>query len=140
MSGRQGAGQIQDQRTITVHLPLVFKRRGGRKLIVAPDGAAWAPPPKVDNAMVKALARAFRWRRLLETGVYGTVAEIAAAEKVNGSYACRMLRIALLAPDLVEEILAGRQPPHLTIATLQRPFPPEWHLQRSHFARLAPSS
>ena len=140
MSGRLGVGQIQDQRTITVHLPLVFKRRGGRKLVVAPDGAAWAPPPKVDNAMVKALARAFRWRRLLETGVYGTVAEIAAAEKVNASYACRVLRIALLAPELVEEILAGRQSPQMTIAALQRPFPREWNLQRAHFARPAQSS
>lgn len=72
---------------------------------------------------------------LLETGVYDTVAEIAAAEKVNGSYACRILRVALLAPDLVEEILAGRQPPQLTIASLQKPFPLQWHLQRAHFGR-----
>lgn len=140
MSGSQGVRPVHDQRTITVHLPLVFKRRGGRKLVVAPDGADWAPPPKVDNAMVKALARAFRWRRLLETGAYGTVAEIAAAEKVNASYVCRILRIALLAPNLVEEVLAGRQTPHMTIAALQRPFPREWSLQRAHFARPARSA
>ncbi len=136
MSERLGINQVQDGRTVTVHIPLRFKKRGGRKLVVAPDGAAWAPPPKIDNVMIKALARAFRWRKMLETGAYGTVAEISTAEKVNGSYVCRVLRIALLAPDLVEEILAGRQSPELTIAALQRPFPLEWRLQRAHFARL----
>jgi hypothetical protein len=52
-----------DGETITVHIPLTFRKRGGRKLVVTPDGAEWAPRPRVDNAMVKALARAFRWRK-----------------------------------------------------------------------------
>ena len=55
-----------DGETITVHIPLTFRKRGGRKLVVTPDGAAWAPRPRVDNAMVKALARAFRWRKMLD--------------------------------------------------------------------------
>ena len=54
--------------TITVHIPLTFRKRGGRKLVVTPDGAEWAPRPRVDNAMVKALARAFRWRKMLDDG------------------------------------------------------------------------
>ena len=61
-----------DGETITVHIPLTFRKRGGRKLVVTPDGAEWAPRPRVDSAMVKALARAFRWRKMLDEGVYGT--------------------------------------------------------------------
>ena len=62
-----------DGETITVHIPLTFTKRGGRKLVVTPDGAEWAPRPRVDNAMVKALARAFRWRKMLDTGVHATL-------------------------------------------------------------------
>jgi hypothetical protein len=54
--------------TITVQIPLTFRGRGERKLVVTPDGAEWAPRPLVDNAMVKALAGVFRWRRILNTG------------------------------------------------------------------------
>ena len=55
---------------ITVHIPMTFKKLGGRKLVVTPDGAEWAPRPRVDNAMVKALVRAFRWRTMLDEGVH----------------------------------------------------------------------
>src|SRR3546814_14185228 len=83
---------------------MTLRRRGGRKLVIAPDDTDWATErPRVDNAMVKALARAFRWRSLLETGVHGTIGEIAAAEKINPSYASRVLRLTLLAPDLRPE-------------------------------------
>ena len=68
-----------DGETITVHIPMVFKKRGGRKLVVTPDGAEWAPRPRVDNAMVKALARAFRWRKMLDTGVHATMDDLARA-------------------------------------------------------------
>ena len=57
--------------------------------------------------MFKALARGFRWRKLLETGAYGTIEEIAAAEKINSSYVSRLLRVTLLAPTTVEAILDG---------------------------------
>jgi hypothetical protein len=79
--------------------------------------------------MVKALARAFRWRDMLEAGVYATVSEIAAAEKINPSYVSRVLRLTLLAPDIVEAILDGRQPLQMTLAGLMRPFPVEWQEQ-----------
>jgi hypothetical protein len=83
----------------------------------------------VDNAMVKAIARAFRWRKLLETGVYGTVEEIAQAEKINDSYVSRVLRLNLLAPAIVEAILDGRQPPALELNALFKPLPTYWSLQ-----------
>jgi hypothetical protein len=123
----------RDGRTLTVHIPLTFRKRGGRKLVIAPTGAeAWAPPrPRVDNAMVKAIARAFRWRKLLETEVYATIEAIAAAEKINASYVGRILRLTLLAPDIVEAILGGRQPTDLQLEDLLRAFPIEWWKQRA---------
>jgi hypothetical protein len=98
-----------DGSTITVFLPMTWRRRGGRKIIVAPQGCDdWAPPPKIDDALVKALARAHRWRRMLESGAYGTLAEMADAERISQSYVSRILRLTLLAPDIVERILDGR--------------------------------
>ena len=79
--------------------------------------------------MIKALARAFRWRKLLETDVYGTIEELSKAEKINSSYVSRILRLTLLAPDIVEAILDGRQPPELTPAILMEPFPNAWSEQ-----------
>lgn len=121
----------EDGRTLTVRVPLSFRNRGGRKLVLAPEGGvSWAPIRKrVDNAMVKAIARAFRWRKLLETGVYGTVDEIAQAEKINDSYVSRVLRLNLLAPAIVEAILDGRQPPALELNALFKPMPIYWNLQ-----------
>ncbi|MGA7450859.1 MAG: hypothetical protein WBW73_06140 [Rhodoplanes sp.] len=81
--------------------------------------------------MVKAIARAFRWRKLLETGAYATVEEIAAAEKINASFVGRVMRLTRLAPDTVEAILDGRQGPEVTLDALLRPFPPEWAGQRA---------
>ena len=125
-----------DGRTLTVSVPMTFIKRGGRKLVISPDGAPlWAPPRRrIDNAMIKALARAFRWRKLMETGAYGTVEEIAAAEKINASYVSRVLRLTLLAPDIVEAILDGRQPPEMTLAALMQPFPVAWREQLVQYA------
>ena len=117
--------------SITIHVPMTFRKRGGRKQVITPEGASsWAPArARVDSTIIKAVARAFRWRRLLETGVYATVEEIAAAEKINPSYVSRVLRLTLLAPAIVEAILDGRQPPELTLAMLMKPFPVGWREQ-----------
>ena len=96
-----------DGEMITVHIPLTFRKRGGRKLGVTPDGAQWAPRPRVDNAMVKALARAFRWRKMLDSGAHRTLEDLARAKGVVPSYASRVLRLTLLAPEIVEAILDG---------------------------------
>ena len=123
----------RDGQTVTVRIPLKIHRYGGRKRIIAPEGAApWAPPrARIDNTMVKAIARAFRWRRLLEEGQYGSVVELAEAEKINKSYVSRVLRLSLLAPPIVEAILNGRQPPTLGLPMLLEPLPiPGEHQQR----------
>ena len=111
--------------TITVHIPMTFRKRGGRKLVVTPDGAEWAPRPRVDNAMVKALARAFRWRRMLDTGVHATLEELARAKGVHATYVSRVLRLTLLAPEIVEAILDGRQPAELQLDDLTDGYPLE---------------
>jgi hypothetical protein len=71
----------------------MFRKRGGRKRVVTPDGAPWAPRPRVDSAMVKALARAFRWRKMLDEGVHATLEDLARAKGVAPSYAGRILRL-----------------------------------------------
>ena len=118
--------------------PISIRRRGGRKLVLAPDGTNVTTAPvrrHIDNAMVKAIARAFRWREMLENGTHATIAEIATAEKINETYVGRMLRLTLLAPNIVEEILGGRQPSALTLTVLMRRFPLLWLAQRSELLR-----
>ena len=120
-----------DQRTLTIHVPLKVHRRGGRKLVVTPYGVIGLPVRlRVDNALVKALARAHRWRTLLENGTYASVAEIAKAEGINDSYVGRVLRLTLLAPDIIEAALDGRKMSNLQIEVLLKPMPIEWVEQR----------
>jgi hypothetical protein len=124
----------QRDEVVRVRVPFSIRKRGGRKLVVVPAGTeAVAERPHVDNAMVKALARAFRWRTLLETGVYGTIEELAAAEKINPSYVSRILRMTLLAPDIVNAVLNGNYSPALTLSALMKPFPIEWEDQQPFF-------
>src|SRR5262245_24773587 len=122
--------------TLTVDIPLRIRRRGGRKIMLAPDGtSAWAPPrARGDSAMGKAIARAYRWRGMLEQGAYASITELAAADRINQSYVCRVLRLTLLAPDLVEAILDGRHPSRLQLRTLLNPFPSDWTAQAHCFA------
>ena len=131
------SGDLSEHReTLAVDIPPQIRRRGGRKIMLAPDGtSAWAPPrARVASAMVKAIARAYRWRGMLEHGVYASITELAAAEKINQSYVCRVLRLTLLAPDLVEAILDGRQPSRLQLRMLLNPFPSDWTAQAHYFA------
>ena len=106
--------------------------------MLAPNGTNVTTSPvcrHIDNAMVKAIARAFRWRDMLEGGECATIREIAAVEKINETYVGRVLRLTLLAPNVVEEILAGRQPAALTLTVLMRRFPLLWLAQRSELLR-----
>jgi hypothetical protein len=118
-----------DGETITVHIPMKFTKRGARKLVVTPDGAEWAPRPRVDNAMVKALARAFRWRKMLDEGVYSTIDDFARAKRLPPSYVSSILRLMLLALEIVEAILDGRQPAGRQLDDLLEGFPLEWEGQ-----------
>jgi hypothetical protein len=123
--------------TLVVRIPMRFQRRGGRKRIVAPDGSAIVPSskPQPDSTLVKALARAWRWQRILESGEYGTLAELSAAERISRSYICRVLRLTLLAPDIVERVMDGV--PTAGLARLLEPFPIEWEMQREQLLAAA---
>jgi hypothetical protein len=118
---------------VTVHVPMSFRRRGGRKLIVAPDGTrlpVTAHRAVIDNVLMKALARAFRWQRLLDLGTYSTIKEIASKEDLDPSYVGDVLRLTLLAPDIIEMILDGRQPPTLSFEQMRKSLPLIWDEQR----------
>lgn len=122
--------------TVTIEVPITFRQRGGRKLVVSPDGFALpasAPRSRIDSVLVKALARAFRWQKLLDNGTYSTIREIAANEKLDPSYVGDVLRLTLLAPDIVEMILDGRQPPGLQFEALRKSFSLKWKDQRIRF-------
>jgi hypothetical protein len=125
-----GADTKLDGSTLVVRIPMRFQRQGGRKRILAPDGSEIVPSlkPQPDGTLVKALARARRWQRMLESSEYGTLAELADAEGIRRSYVCRVLRLTLLAPDIVERILDGR--PTAGLARFLKPFPIEWERQR----------
>lgn len=125
-------GWTFDGEVLTVRIPMAFRRQGGRKRIVAPAGAApWAsPPPPPDDTIVRALARAHRWRRMLDDGKYATLGEISKAEKVNASYLSRVMRLSLLAPDVVEAILDGGLCDGVQLGDLLEPLPVGWDEQR----------
>jgi hypothetical protein len=117
--------------TVTVHIPVTFRQRAGRKQILSPSGSApWSPAPRVDASLLKAVVRAHRWREMLESGEYASAAELAKAEKVNDSYLSRVLRLTLLAPEIVEAIVTGQQSPTLQVDDLLRPLPLDWQRQR----------
>jgi hypothetical protein len=120
---------------ITVRVPLVIRRRPGRRTVVTPvcDGTDGTTPTRADPALVKALARAFRYQRLLDAGRYGSISEMAAAERIERGYLGSLLRLTLLAPDIVEAILDGRQPNQPTLPLLLEPFPTCWAAQRRAF-------
>jgi hypothetical protein len=117
---------------ITVRVPLAIRPRPGRKTIVGLAGSTLygSIAVEADPAMTKALARAFRWKWLLDHGRYTSISEIATAEKIDRGYVGSVLRLTLLAPDIVEAILDGRQPEGLGLPDLLKPFPLEWQQQR----------
>ena len=89
-----------------------------------------ATRPQPDGTLIKALARAWRWQKLLDDGVYSSVTEISETEGINKSYVSRILRLTLLAPDIVEAILAGSADQSLMLEQLERPLPACWEEQR----------
>ena len=117
--------------TVTLHVPFRIVKRGGRKEMQLPDGAVQAR--RIDSTLVKALARAFRWKRMLESGDCATITELAEREGIAPSYTTRVLQMTLLSPEIIEAILDGKQGPELTLARMTETFPPEWAKQTAAF-------
>lgn len=115
--------------TMTIHVPFRVVKRGGRKEMVLPEGAAQARMP--DNTLVKALARAFRWKRMLESGEFASISELAEKEGIAFTYMARLMRLSLLSPELVDAVMDGHQPANITLANLMDPFPADWKVQHA---------
>ena len=120
--------------TMTLHIPFRVVKRGGRKEMQVPDNVV--QPRRTDNALIKALARAFRWKRMLDSGEFATIAELAEREGIAPSYMTRVLRLTLLGPNIVDAILDGRTVLEVTLVSLLEPFPAEWATQPAHFVSL----
>jgi hypothetical protein len=124
--------------SVTVVVPMTIRRRGGRKQIIGPDGApvragadgAGVAVTRGDPALVKALARGFRWRRMLEEGRYASIRELAAAEGVDRAYVGRVLNLTLLAPQIIQEVVDGHELPEWASAMIE-PRPAAWADQRA---------
>lgn len=120
---------------LVTDIPLQIRRRGGQKIVIKPDGTRAVAQREItiDSTMIKLLARGFRWHRLLFSGAYATIEDLAAAEKITASYVSRTLRVAYLSPKIIEAIVEGRHPPQLTMKELIEPFPMEWAAQERWF-------
>jgi hypothetical protein len=130
MTGRAGL----EVDTLTIRIPMRLERRGGRKLIMTPEGAAVpTPKPRRDETLVKALVRAHRWRRQIESGCAKSITDLAEQERVTDAYVCRLLPLTCLAPNIVEAILDGRQPKGLRLAEMLGNGPGSWEDQRRAF-------
>ncbi len=125
----------RDGDCIVVHIPMTFKRRGGRKEIIVPQGLGGNPSKQTaQNAILVAIARAFRWKELIESGRVKNLAEIARANRVDGSYVSRILDLTLLAPDIIDAILDGKEPSGLSLARLTKTqIPLLWREQRNTY-------
>ncbi len=118
--------------SITVRVPLAIRHRPGRKTVVTPMTDGVAPvTTRADPALLKALARAFRYQRMLDEGRYASITEMAAAERIERGYLGSLLRLTLLAPDIVSAILDRRQPEEITLPALTERLPLEWEQQRA---------
>ena len=97
---------------------------------MGPRAGFAAEPPRPDGTALRALGRAWRWHRLLEEGKYPSIKALARAEGVHHAYVGKLLRLTLLAPDVVEAVLDGRLPKGLKLEELVRPLPSAWEEQR----------
>jgi hypothetical protein len=125
--------------TLTIRIPIRLQRRGGRKLIMTPEGAAApSPKPRRDDTMINAIVRAHRWRRRIETGQARSITDLAEQEDVTDAYVCRVLPLTCLAPDIVEAILDGRQPRGLRLSEMLGNGPLHWGEQRARWGLRGP--
>jgi hypothetical protein len=122
--------------TIIVNVPLKIKRRSGRKEVILaeePDvGSNTHFRPAHQEALVIAIARAYRWQKLLDEGKFASISDLAREIGLDVSFAARLLRLTLLAPDIVETILAGEEPEGLSLTRLTQSLPMVWQQQRIH--------
>jgi hypothetical protein len=119
--------------TVMLRVPFRSVKRGGRKEMHLPEGRML--PRRTDHTLIKALARAFRWKRMLESGAFATIAELAEHEGIAPSYMARLMRLSLLSPEIVDSITTGSHPSCITLANLTEAFPIRWKEQHKLWNR-----
>jgi len=126
----------RDGDAIVIDIPMDLRRRSGRKEIVLPDGvvAENIAPAKPPTPLALALARAFRWQEMIETGQAKSNSDLARKLKLDQSYIARTIRLASLAPDIVEAVLNGQGRNNLSLRSLRRGLPISWEEQRQLLA------
>jgi hypothetical protein len=131
MSGTGPVKIAAEGEYLVVTVPIKVRRRGGRKRIITPDGEDYAPveETRANEGLAVMIARAHRWRRLLENGEYGSIRELAVAVEMDNSYVARQLRLTLLAPDIVQAILEGDESDGVSLEKLYQ-VPVVWEAQR----------
>ncbi|MBF0439246.1 MAG: hypothetical protein HQL93_09000 [Magnetococcales bacterium] len=132
-AGQTQYNMSQDGKTLSIFIPVEFKRRGGRKMIVTPDDGLSPLRCYRDEALIQAVARAWKWRKMLDRKEATNLTEIADKEKTAASYVCRIFELSLLAPDIVQAILDGTQPPGLSLREFAKGIPLAWEEQREKF-------
>lgn len=116
--------------TVIVRVPMRHHRRGGRKVMVAKSETSFRPARiTTDDTILKALGRAYRWKRMLESGEFASITDLARAETINHSYIRRILRLTLLSPTITEMILNGRHQGDLQLENVLKPFLDHWEEQ-----------
>jgi hypothetical protein len=142
---QSNTSRLEDGVKLTTFIPVRFVRHKARKVVVEPTtpGRMALPlnpgrPTSVDENLMAALAKAFFWQEMLDTGRVKNMTELAKAEKVGLARMQKMLKLARLAPDIVEEIARGRQPVGLSLLFfVENPLPDDWNEQREVIGGLA---
>ena len=121
----------RDGDNIRIHIPLKFKRRGGRKEIITPDGLPAVVPDRTtyQKPLVIALARAHRWQKLLDEGKVTSISDLARKFGVDASYVSRIMRLSLLSPEIIELVLKGREPNGFSLSKATKGLPLIWENQ-----------
>lgn len=136
---------------IRITIPIKFKRRGGRKQIILPDGTtvspsgsrqagpakAEKPAPAAQSAIVAALARAFKWQEMLDSGEVESIAALAKRLRLEASYIRRILRLTCLAPDIIDALVDGNEPDGLSLRKLLQYRAILWTEQREELGFVA---
>ena len=120
---------------ISMKIPITIKRYRGKVWLMAPEQPTRSATtkPQANESLIKALASAYHWQHLLDSKRFSMLKELIEHYQLNSSYASRILRLNLLAPDIKQAILEGKQPLSLSLRALLSPFPLLWEAQRRHF-------
>jgi len=127
---------MMEGNVISVLVPIKIKHYGGKKLILLPKDAQMTAPqeaPKPNETLVKALAKAYYWQNLIDTGRYKSIDDMSRQRKINSSYMSRILCLNQLAPQIKKAIFDGTQPRQLSLQDMQTTFPDIWDEQLKHF-------